>query len=340
VGASPGLTVAQLLERWMAADHPWKPSTRIGYSFNTRHLTADETVARLRVADLTPRHIRAAFARWEAQDATPSVIGGRFRVLRSAVGWAYDERVLERHPLRHMRGPGRVEPRRPITDDDLTALLQVAECRVLEAVANAGTTRASIIRKHRVEQDLLLTQIAADSGARRGEIAALQFEDLRGRVLTIARSLSGATLTTPKSGLSRSLTLGSSTTELWRTLAGEWGDHAPEGLGPWLFSADVGHSRPLTAGALGHRFARLCTAAGVAASLHRLRHNVATFLVARGEILQAQARLGHADAATTMREYAYALPLSDGEVADAIDVHLDRRLAGDLEQNTGPQSGR
>ena len=59
------------------------------------------------------------------------------------------------------------------------------------------------------------------------------------------------------------------------------------------------------------------------ASLHRLRHSVATFLVARGEILQAQARLGHADAATTLREYAYALPLTDCDVADRIDRHLD-----------------
>jgi integrase len=59
------------------------------------------------------------------------------------------------------------------------------------------------------------------------------------------------------------------------------------------------------------------------ATLHRLRHNVATFLVARGEILQAQARLGHADAATTLREYAYALPPTDQNAADAIDHHLD-----------------
>lgn len=45
--------------------------------------------------------------------------------------------------------------------------------------------------------------------------------------------------------------------------------------------------------------------------------------MSRGEILQAQARLGHRDAATTLREYAYALPLSDGHVADLIDDHLD-----------------
>ena len=50
---------------------------------------------------------------------------------------------------------------------------------------------------------------------------------------------------------------------------------------------------------------------------------MATFLVSRGQILQAQARLGHADAATTLREYAYALPLTDTNVADALDTHLN-----------------
>ena len=55
---------------------------------------------------------------------------------------------------------------------------------------------------------------------------------------------------------------------------------------------------------------------------------MATFLVARGEILQAQSRLGHADAATTLREYAYALPLTDQSVADALDRHLERSPDG------------
>lgn len=94
-----------------------------------------------------------------------------------------------------------------------------------------------------------------------------------------------------------------------------------------MFSPNLDHERRFTASGLGHRFAALCEAAGVDASLHRLRHNVATFLVGKGEILQAQARLGHADAATTLREYAYALPLTDRDAADAINDHLDARLA-------------
>ena len=166
--------------------------------------------------------------------------------------------------------------------------------------------------------------MAADTGARRGELAALRLDDLEGRVLRIERAFSAGVLTTPKAGRGRVLTLGATTASLWHTLVERWQQRAGGPVGPWLFTADPAHRQPVQASTLGHRFDDLRAAAGLPeASLHRLRHSVATFLVSRGQVLQAQARLGHADAATTLREYAYALPLTDGPVADALDSHLN-----------------
>lgn len=233
--AAPLLTVGELLDRWLAADHPWKPSTWSSHRSNARFLIADKPTS-TRVTTLTPQKVRDTLVRWEADGATLSVCAGRFRVLRSAIGWAYDERIIDHHPIRTMRGPGRSEPRRPIPDADVTALFTAASTALLQAVAN-DTTPVSSWRRHMAEQDLLLLRLAADTGARRGEIAALRFDDLDARTLTIRRAISGAEITTPKS-------------------------------------------------------------------------------VGRGEILQAQARLGHRDAATTLREYSYALPGTD--TADAI----------------------
>ena len=65
----------------------------------------------------------------------------------------------------------------------------------------------------------------------------------------------------------------------------------------------------------------------VGVSLHRLRHSVATFLVGRGELLRARHRLGHRDPSTTLPNYAHALPLEDGEVADDIDSMLSWPVA-------------
>jgi len=325
--ATPGplITLAEVLGAWIEADHPWKPSTLVGYRSVARFLRADSLGTR-RVQQLMPADVRAAVNRWRARGASDAVVAGRFRVLRAAIGWAYGERLIERHPLHAMRGPGRATPRRPLTGDQVRALLAVAESALLEAVANDTGRRSATVHRHRCELDLLLVRLAADTGARRGELAGLRLGDLRGPVLHIERADSAGQLTTPKSGQGRTLTVGRGTAALWQTLGQEWADRSGPALGPWLFSRDPEHHERLRATTLGHCFARLRDAAGEPeATLHRLRHGVATFLVARGQILQAQARLGHADAATTLREYAYALPLTDESVADAIDCHLEQR---------------
>jgi integrase len=317
------LALGELLDVWLAADHPWKPSTLVGYRCAVGALTADP-LARRRAQSLTPADVRAAWRRWSAAGASTAVVAGRFRVLRAALGWAYDERLIDVHPLRTMRGPGRATPRRPLPDEAVHTLLGTADAALLEAVANDTGSARTRHHRHRSELVLLMVRLAADSGARRGELAALRLDDLHDRVLHIDRADSAGQLTSPKSGHGRTLTLGATTARLWRALVAGWERRAGQPIGPWLFGADLNHRHRLPASTLGHWFADLRDEAGIPdASLHRLRHSVATFLVARGEILQAQARLGHADAATTLREYAYALPLTDQNVADALDSHLD-----------------
>jgi integrase len=50
---------------------------------------------------------------------------------------------------------------------------------------------------------------------------------------------------------------------------------------------------------------------------------VATYLVGQGLLLEAQARLGHRDPATTLRHYSHAIPLDDADVADQLDGLLN-----------------
>jgi len=108
------------------------------------------------------------------------------------------------------------------------------------------------------------------AGHRRGELAALRLDDLRGRVLHISRADSAGHLTTPKSGHGRTLTLGAGTARLWHTLVAEWEGRAKQPIGPWVFSADPDHRRRLDVATLGHRFTRLRETAGIPdATLHR-----------------------------------------------------------------------
>ena len=163
-GGPPHLvTVAELLAAWLAADHPWPPSTEVGYRSVARGLLADP-IAAARVCRLLPQVMRQTQRRWQAAGVTATTAAGRFRTLRAAMTWGYDERILDTHPLRYTRGPGRTAPRRPVTDDDIRALITTAELQLLEAIANdvPGRHGHGALRRHRAELDLLLVRLAAD----------------------------------------------------------------------------------------------------------------------------------------------------------------------------------
>jgi integrase len=288
---------------------------------NVKALSADPLAVR-RVSTLKLEHVRAAMAAWSSAGASVAVVSGRFRVLRSAIGWAHVEGVIDVDPLSGMRGPQRPGTRLHLSTEEVLRLLEAADA----LVASAESRDAE--RRHKAEQIRLLVRLAADSGARRGELMALRFDDLDGRVLAIERGVSADVLGPTKTGRTHRLTLGRQTVELWRSSA----ETGPVGfptapLSAHGFSPEGTHRTRLTAGALGHWFTELARRAEIpGATLHRLRHSVAPFLVGRGELLRAQQRLGHRDPSTTLRNYAHAMPLEDETVADDIDEMLGAAL--------------
>jgi integrase len=208
---------------------------------------------------------------------------------------------------------------------DVATLIEVAEQLTEKAEAALDGGMGALGRLHKAEQVQLLVRLAADSGARRGELAALRFGDLDGRVLTIERGTSVEVVGPTKTGQVRRLTLGRTTVDLWRTNEAAWRRRVAgeREFGDWLFSWDLDHGRRLTTSGLGHWFTEIRDEAGLeGVSLHGLRHTVATYLVRRGDLLQAQQRLGHRDASTTLRNYAHAMPLEDEGIADDIDEML------------------
>ena len=84
-----------------------------------------------------------------------AVAGARVRVLRWAA-WAWNERLIDIHAFRFLRGPARGPPRRPLSEDQVRQLLATAELRLLEAHANhppeVGVARGGDRRLHRAEQ--------------------------------------------------------------------------------------------------------------------------------------------------------------------------------------------
>ena len=214
--AAPFLTVGELLERWLTAEHDWRPSTWSSARSNAKALIGDP-IANRRVSTLRPDMVRVAMARWRESGATVSVVSGPFRVLRSALGWVQSESIIDRNPLRDMRGPPRPGTRMHVSVADVASLIETSEILVEKAAAAFNGSASSMSALHKAEQIRLLMRLAADSGARRGELAAFRFSDLDGRVLTTERGVSGEQVGPTKTKQVRRLTLGRTTAELWRS---------------------------------------------------------------------------------------------------------------------------
>jgi integrase len=174
------------------------------------------------------------------------------------MGRAYAERIIDLNPLDGMSPPPQAAVRLHASIEDVRAILNHAQ----NQVDLVRRDRVISPQTHRAEQVLLLARLAADSGARRGELAALRLGDLDGDVLTISRGVSNEVLGPTKNRGIRRMTLGATAADLWGESVERWRSQAGPPFGPWLFSAVPDHGRRLSTSALGHWFAALALVAG------------------------------------------------------------------------------
>lgn len=166
----------------------------------------------------------------------------------------------------------------------------------------------------------LFVRLAATTGARRGELVALQWQDvdLDAGAIIVRRALvqTGGTpimerdTKTARKG-HRVIALDPFTTAALRTHRSSQGELAlAAGFTPtWLFSHDAG-ATPWRPDYPSRRFRQVRGACGVTGvRLHDLRHYVATTMLHDGEDLALVAQqLGHASQTTTSSVYAHWLP--------------------------------
>lgn len=161
------------------------------------------------------------------------------------MSWATREGILRGNPLHGVRGPARPKHRRHHSVEEVRDLLTAAHDGVDRAAQALRQSLTDARRKKlfAAEQTQLMVRIAADSGARRGELAVLKISDIDGRVLTIERGLSDNVLGTTKSSRTRRLTLGATTIEMIKNHVARWdGEYARADGNDWLFSTDPARS--------------------------------------------------------------------------------------------------
>ena len=170
-------------------------------------------------------------------------------------------------------------------------------------------------------------------GLRRGEIAALRWQDVdlnAGRLAvtgSIEQTTAGVRRKAPKSGRSRVIVLPAMATEELRRhrliqaeallrIGARQSDDSPVCL-----RANLQGWTPID---LSNRFIRFVKAAGLPrVRLHDLRHSHATHLLMAGVHPKvAQERLGHSSIMLTMDIYSHVLPAMQDEAAKSIDAAM------------------
>jgi integrase len=177
--------------------------------------------------------------------------------------------------------------------------------------------------------------VAAATGARRGEVLALRWSDLRGMIVFIDRSLcqtrDGLVFKSTKTEEPRKVHLPPSTVaclDAHRLRQDEFrrqfGPDYRSDLGLIFANPD---GSPLMPNSISSTVSRLCRRMGLpkGASLHVLRHSHASLLLADGvDLATVSARLGHSSVRTTADIYSHAIRGKDHAAAQCWDDIMQR----------------
>ncbi|MCU0270906.1 MAG: site-specific integrase [Acidimicrobiales bacterium] len=309
-------TVADLLDAWRALKDPsWAPYTRRDQASRARSIAADR-IARVPVARLQVSDVDDWVTRLRRRGVGEGSVRNQLQTLRSALTQAVRWGWLSQNPaaLANHERPKRT-PRGVMSTDEVQRVLAAAE------------------RVH--DMAPIALRLAAITGARRAELAALRWVDLDGDVLTIDSALSavpeevdGTVVTVKrddptKSADRRTVALDGDTAAL---LAVQRAKREP--LTVWMFSDTEAVPHP---DRIGYWWRRARTLSGIDEGwrLHDLRHWSATTALGNGfDLATVAGRLGHADPSTTLRVYSHALADRDTELATSLGDALRAEPTG------------
>jgi integrase len=295
-----GRNVSDVLDAWVEQNlDTWAPSSARDQQSRVRSVKKDQ-ISRLPLARLTVADVERWHTRMRKSGYKDAGIRNLHGVLRAALsqaerwGWA-NNNVAAMARLRSSKTKQR-------------SVMTVGDVRAVMAAASTIDPAAA-----------LAFRIAAVTGARRAELAALRWTDEIDGQLTIDSSIEvvargdGAPQlrdAATKTANERTVTLDAETVELIAALRKE---RAP--YGPWMFALGPEMVTPDRIGWWWQR-ARKLSGIDVKWRLHDMRHWSATVAIGQGHDIRTVAgRLGHANPAMTLRVYAHAFAAADQALA-------------------------
>jgi integrase len=318
-------TLAELLDRWMAARSPaWSPKTVMENRRNIE-LKIRPKLGKMRVSKVRAMHLDAFYAELRKcggakdQPLAPASVRKVHVILHAAFAQAMKWGLVASNPADAATAPS--APPSQITPPAPDALAG-ALGRIEELDPDFG----------------MFIRLAATTGARRSQLCALRWSDvdLAGATVTFARGVVdggpgvGLVEKPTKTGQIWKVALAPGTAkrlEDFRAVCEERADAVLVELAgdAFVFAVPPDGSRPWRPDNVTARWRRLRTKVGLdGCRLHDLRHYVATQLLGAGVDPRTVAgRLGHANPNVTMTVYGHFLPEKDRAAADFLDGLLD-----------------
>ncbi|MFI5041706.1 MAG: tyrosine-type recombinase/integrase [Acidimicrobiales bacterium] len=307
-----GRTVGDVLRAWLEhKEGSYTPASLRDQTGRVRLIEADP-IAKVAVARLGVADVDRWLTRMRRAGVGDAAARNRLTALRASLHQAMVWGWITSNPAALTRAQ-RIKhpPREAMSPEEAIAVLRAAT--VIDPLAG------------------LALRVAAVAGARRSEIAALRWADLRGSVLTVDSSVNvirdGDTTavidTRTKTAERHTVSLDAETVRVWHDLQAE-----REEFGPYVFNLGTEPPRPDRIGWWWRR-ARSTSGIDTKWRLHDLRHFSATVAIGGGHDVRTVAhRLGHADPAMTLRVYAHAFQSADEAVADDLGRVLDDGSTG------------
>jgi integrase len=301
------MTVADLIEAFLAAKaHQLEPSSLVNYRHALKHL---EPISRRRINQVSGGALTLLYSRMLEAGHSAAVVHSTHRVaramFRSAVRWGY---------LR----------------DDPTFRAEVPRYRPREMTTWSGVQLSTFLEATTGDRLHVFWLLAAMTGMRRGEVAALQWSDidLTARTVTVTRNMrvvDGRVLEgKPKTASGRrTIALDDATVEYLRVLRAS----RPTGIsGDWVHVVCKPDGMPYNPASVSKAFDRTVARLDLPRiRLHDLRHSWASLALEAGVHIRVVAdRLGHSSPTVTLNVYSHSTPKLDRAAAEAVSQMVGR----------------
>lgn len=312
-------TYAELLDQWLDR----KIAEGLSVSTITRYRHAAgilrEELGTRRIDQVDTRSLDSLYGRLLKAGQSPASIAKVHQVARSAGELAVTYGLVRSNPAVAAKAPRILKP---VTDAPEPEVVR----RLIEEAAKKDRMLATFLR------------LGSATGARRGELCALRWSDLRldddppsvlfSRAVTMGEGVVQERKVT-KTGVARRVTLDAGTAAAmqdYRTSLQELcGQHGVEiSRDGWVFSSLPDGSRIPRPDSFTAAFSKLAKRVGVDVTLYEAtRHFAASTMIGSGiDATTAAARLGH-DATTLLRRYSHVRAGADEKAAGIVGSVLD-----------------